>query len=88
MRISCRHFQKKETSLPIDLSQYLVIGISSRALFDLSEENRLYAEQGEEYQLPHEDDILKSISSSMIRSYIVTVQTSIGLWWGGRHGWG
>ena len=46
-----------------DLSNYLVIGISSRALFDLSVENEIYETQGLEayckYQLEHENDILK-----------------------------
>lgn len=46
-----------------DLSNYLVIGISSRALFDLSHENHIYEQQGLEaycaYQLEHENDILK-----------------------------
>lgn len=47
----------------IDLKDKLVIGISSRALFDLEEENRIYEEQGLqaycEYQVAHEKDILK-----------------------------
>ncbi len=46
-----------------DLSNYLVIGISSRALFDLSRENEIYEQEGLEaycqYQLEHENDILK-----------------------------
>ncbi len=46
-----------------DLSNYLVIGISSRALFDLSKENEIYETQGLEayckYQLEHENDILR-----------------------------
>ena len=45
-----------------DLSAPLVIGISSRALFDLEEENRIFEEQGvpayEAYQLQHEKEIL------------------------------
>jgi len=49
--------------MPVDLSQYLVVGISSRALFDLSEEDRLFNEEGLEayrkYQLDHENDILE-----------------------------
>lgn len=48
--------------MPYDLSNYLVIGISSRALFDLSMENEIYENQGLEtycqYQLDHENDIL------------------------------
>lgn len=45
------------------LDDKLVVGISSRALFDLEEENRIYEEKGLEaysrYQLEHENDILK-----------------------------
>lgn len=45
-----------------DLSNCLVIGISSRALFDLEEENRIFEEHGLEaysrYQRDHEDDVL------------------------------
>ena len=48
--------------MPYDLSNYLVIGVSSRALFDLSMENEIYENQGLEaycqYQLDHENDIL------------------------------
>ncbi len=46
-----------------DLSDFLVIGISSRALFDLNIENQIYEDEGLEaycsYQLEHENDILK-----------------------------
>ncbi len=46
-----------------DLSNYLVIGVSSRALFDLNMENEIYEMQGLEaycrYQLDHENDILQ-----------------------------
>lgn len=49
--------------LPFDLNKYLVIGISSRALFDLSLENKIYEEKGlkeySKYQIEHENDILK-----------------------------
>ena len=48
--------------MPYDLTNPLVIGISSRALFDLEAENRIFEEQGlaayEEYQdqvKAHED---------------------------------
>lgn len=59
-----------------DLSNYLVIGISSRALFDLSKENEIYETQGLEaycqYQLEHENDILNpgtgfALIESMLR---------------------
>jgi len=48
--------------MAFDLSNLLVIGISSRALFDLSMENEIYEKDGLEayckYQLEHESDIL------------------------------
>jgi len=49
--------------MPSDFQNYLVVGISSRALFDLEEENRIYDQEGLEaysnYQIEHEKDILK-----------------------------
>ena len=49
--------------MALDLNQKLVVGISSRALFDLEEENKIYEEEGleayEAYQIAHESDILK-----------------------------
>lgn len=49
--------------MAVELDNKLVVGISSRALFDLEEENRIYEEQGLEaflaYQMAHEKDILK-----------------------------
>jgi 5'-nucleotidase len=59
-----------------DLSNYLVIGVSSRALFDLSIENEIYENEGLEsycrYQLDHENDVLKpgagfALINSMLR---------------------
>jgi len=48
--------------MPYDLTEPLVIGISSRALFDLEEENRIFEEQGLDaytaYQIQHENDTL------------------------------
>ena len=45
-----------------DLKNPLVIGISSRALFDLEAENRIFLDQGlaayEEFQVRHEKDVL------------------------------
>lgn len=45
------------------LDKRMVIGVSSRALFDLSEENEIFEKQGLEaycsYQVEHEQDILK-----------------------------
>jgi 5'-nucleotidase len=49
--------------MPYDLEEKLVIGISSRVLFDLEEENRIFREKGLdayiEYQLDHEDEVLR-----------------------------
>ncbi len=49
--------------MAFDLNEPLVIGISSRALFDLEAENRVYEEEGLQayyaYQRAHETDILK-----------------------------
>jgi 5'-nucleotidase len=49
--------------MPLQLDDKLVVGISSRALFDLEEENAIYEKDGlkaySKYQIAHEDDILK-----------------------------
>lgn len=49
--------------MAVNLDNKMVVGISSRALFDLEAENRIYEEQGLqaylEYQIAHEKDILK-----------------------------
>lgn len=49
--------------MPLSLENKLVVGISSRALFDLEEENRIFETEGAEayakYQIAHENDILK-----------------------------
>ena len=49
--------------MALALDDKLVVGISSRALFDLEEENRIFEEEGleaySEYQIEHENDVLK-----------------------------
>ena len=49
--------------MSLDLNNRLVVGISSRALFDLEEENRIFENEGldayREYQISHENDILR-----------------------------
>jgi 5'-nucleotidase len=49
--------------MPVDLSKSLVIGISSRALFDLEESNRVFETEGEaaytKYQEAREKDVLQ-----------------------------
>ena len=46
-----------------DLEHKLVVGVSSRALFDLTYENKIFEEDGVEayrtYQIEHENDILR-----------------------------
>jgi len=55
--------------MPVDLSDILVVGVSSRALFDLEDENALFDKEGIEgyrkYQLAHENEPLK-IGSAFI----------------------
>jgi 5'-nucleotidase len=49
--------------MSLTLDDKLVVGISSRALFDLEEENAIYEKEGlkaySDYQIAHESDILK-----------------------------
>lgn len=46
-----------------DLSNYLVIGVSSRALFELTDENEIFQQDGLEayskYQIDNENEVLK-----------------------------
>jgi 5'-nucleotidase len=48
---------------PLDLSKCFVVGISSRALFDLKKEDEIFCTQGAkaytEYQIAHEEEVLK-----------------------------
>ena len=48
--------------MALTLSNKLVVGISSRALFDLEDENKIYEQEGlktySEYQIEHENDVL------------------------------
>ncbi len=58
-----------------DLSEPLVIGISSRALFNLEAENKIFEEQGvpayEEYQVAHENEILQKGSAfQLVKAFL------------------
>ena len=58
-----------------DLTKPLVIGISSRALFDLEEENQIFEQQGlavyEAYQIEHENDILaKGSAFPLVKAFL------------------
>lgn len=50
--------------MPVDLSEILVVGVSTRALFNLEEENKIFEEQGIEafrkFQLENENELLQS----------------------------
>lgn len=50
--------------MPVDFSQILVVGVSTRALFNLEEENKIFEEQGidafRKFQLENEDVLLES----------------------------
>lgn len=61
--------------MPYDLTNPLVIGISSRALFNLEQENKIFEEQGlkayEDYQLAHENDILQKGSAfQLVKAFL------------------
>ena len=61
--------------MPYDLTEPMVIGISSRALFNLEQENKIYEEQGlpayEEYQVTHERDILQKGSAfQLVKAFL------------------
>ena len=61
--------------MPYDLSKPLVIGISSRALFNLEQENKIFEEQGveayEAYQVTHENEILqKGAAFQLIKAFL------------------
>lgn len=61
--------------MPFDLTNPLVIGISSRALFNLERENEIFEKQGvsayEEYQVRHENDILQKGSAfQLVKAFL------------------
>ena len=67
-----------------DLTNPLVIGISSRALFNLEEENAIFEEQGvaayEEYQVKHENDILQKGSAfQLVKAFLELNKLQEGL---------
>lgn len=50
--------------MPLDFSDILVVGVSSRALFDLENENEIFEKEGisgyRKYQQTHEDELLQA----------------------------
>lgn len=58
-----------------DLTKPLVIGISSRALFNLEQENKIFEEKGveayEEYQVKHEEEVLqKGAAFQLVKAFL------------------
>ena len=53
----------KEKQMPVDFSKILVVGVSSRALFNLEQEEQIFREKNirgfREYQLANEDKLLE-----------------------------
>lgn len=61
--------------MSVSFDDYLVIGISSRALFDLEEANSVFENQGldayREYQITHEEDILNpGVGFSLVKNLL------------------
>lgn len=60
----------------------LVLAISSRALFDLSESHKLYLASGVEayrqYQIEHEDEILEPGDAFPLVQKLLNLNTSLG----------
>ena len=63
--------------MPYDISDKIKIAVTTRALFDLGEEDRIYREQGlaeyEKYQIQHEDEIIRKGSSFSIISALLNL---------------
>ena len=69
-------------AVALKLEDKLVVGISSRALFDLETENHIYETEGldayAQYQLEHENDILiQGQHSRLSKRYIGSMLMAI-----------
>lgn len=61
--------------MPVDISNKLVVGISSRALFDLDDSHKVYTNNGldaySQYQIDHEDDLLdKGVAFGLVEKLL------------------
>ena len=70
--------------MPYSLEEKLVIAIASSALFDLSESDRVFREQGEEayrqHQRDHENDVLEpGVAFQFVRRLLVINEGNGGL---------
>jgi 5'-nucleotidase len=67
--------------MPYDLSNFLVIGVSSRALFDLALENEIFEREGLpaycRYQLQHEDELMRPGTAFPLIRAILNLNTRI-----------
>lgn len=56
--------------MPTDLSKLLIVGVSTRALFDLEEENEVFNKAGivgfRKFQLENEDKLLKPVTAQSL----------------------
>lgn len=61
------------------LDNCLVVGVSSRALFDLEDENKIYLEQGikaySDYQIAHENELLKTGTAFSLVKALLNLNT-------------
>lgn len=69
--------------MPVNLDDKLVIAISSRALFDMTDSHRVYEEEGVEaycrYQIEHEEDVLrKGVAFELTRKLLALNADSEG----------
>lgn len=69
--------------MPVDLSSHLKIAVATRALFQLEEEDAIFREQGaekyREYQIAHENDILKKGAAFSLVNSLLKLNNIDGL---------
>ena len=64
--------------MALDLSKILVVGVSSRSLFNLEKENQIFNNEGilgfRKYQLEHEEDPLDPRNSFSFSAKFITLK--------------
>lgn len=67
--------------MPVDFSKILVVGVSSRALFDLEEEDQIFREKNirgfREYQLDNEDKLLEKGTAFPLVEALLKLNTHV-----------
>ena len=67
--------------MSVSFENYLVVGISSRALFNLEKENEVFEKEGldayREYQIVHENDVLSPGSGFGLVKNLLNIIISI-----------